>query len=55
MLRYSLVGSVETVTNGLKQFIAKTGVDEIMVSSNIYDQQDRLYSYQAFADIAKTI
>ena len=55
MLRYSFVGSVETVTNDLKQFIAKTGVDEIMVSSNIYDQQDRLYSYQAVADIAKTI
>ncbi|KOX24202.1 hypothetical protein ADL05_01180 [Nocardiopsis sp. NRRL B-16309] len=51
MLRYSFVGSPETVRPKLEQFITDTGVDEIMVSSMIYDQKARLNSYEALAEL----
>jgi len=46
MLRYSFVGSRETVRRGLEDFIAQTGVDEVMVVSAIYDHAARLRSYE---------
>ncbi|MEV2277956.1 LLM class flavin-dependent oxidoreductase [Nocardiopsis sp. NPDC049922] len=50
-LRYSFVGSPETVRAGLERFLADTGVDELMVSTMIYDQKARLRSYEALADM----
>jgi luciferase family oxidoreductase group 1 len=46
MLTYSFVGSPETVRRGLKQFIEETGVDELIVSSALYDHAARLRSYE---------
>ena len=54
MLGCSFVGSPQTVESGLKDFIAKTGVDELMVSSAIYDHAARLRSYELLADIKLT-
>ena len=51
MLRYSFVGAPETVRRGLEQFIAQTGVDELIVVSAIYDQTARLRSYELLADV----
>jgi luciferase family oxidoreductase group 1 len=53
MLACSIVGSRETVRQGLERFVAETGVDEIMVVSAIYDQAARLRSYEILADILK--
>jgi len=47
-----LVGSKETVQNKLAQFVEATGVDEIIVSMPIYDIEARLFSVNAFAEIA---
>lgn len=53
MLRYSFVGSPETVRRKLELFVADTGVDELMVSSMIYDQKARLRSFELLAELAE--
>ncbi|MBQ1082630.1 LLM class flavin-dependent oxidoreductase [Nocardiopsis sp. B62] len=50
MLRYSFVGSQETVRGKIDQFVADTGVDELMISSMIYDKTARFRSYELLAD-----
>jgi alkanesulfonate monooxygenase SsuD/methylene tetrahydromethanopterin reductase-like flavin-dependent oxidoreductase (luciferase family) len=52
MLRYSFVGSPDTVRRGLERFVEATGVDELMVAAAIYDHRARLRSYEILADIA---
>lgn len=49
MLQLSLIGSPATIKTKMKILVEKTGLDEIMVISNIYDQEAKLYSYQLFA------
>jgi hypothetical protein len=39
------------VRDGLRKFIAETGVDEVIVASAIYDQSARLRSYEMLADV----
>jgi len=51
MLKYSFIGSKETVKNQVLQFISDTQVDELIAVTNIYDGQDRIKSYQLFAEI----
>lgn len=51
MLQLSLIGSPETIKTKMKILSEKTGLDEIMVISNIYDQEAKLYSYKLFAEI----
>ncbi|RYE65764.1 MAG: LLM class flavin-dependent oxidoreductase, partial [Oxalobacteraceae bacterium] len=50
MLTYSFIGSKATLQTQLQNFIADTGVNEIMASSHIYDQEARLRSYQLLAE-----
>jgi luciferase family oxidoreductase group 1 len=49
--RYALTGSPATVQRGLEAFIARTGVDEVMAVSQIYDHAARLHSYALLAGI----
>lgn len=51
MLKYSFVGRKEAVAKQLSKFIEDTGVDELMVVSNIYDHRDRIRSYEIVAEI----
>ena len=51
MLQYSFVGSKATVKQQTKDFLAKTGVNELIAVTNIYDIQDRINSYRLFAEI----
>ena len=53
MLQYSFVGSKTTIEKKLKQFIADTGIDEIMATSHIFDHEARLHSYALFAEAMK--
>ncbi|AFR09988.1 LLM class flavin-dependent oxidoreductase [Nocardiopsis alba] len=50
MLRYSFVGSPETVVAKIDRFVADTGVDELMLSSMIFDKEARMRSYELLAD-----
>ena len=49
-LRYSVVGTADTVMKGLREFIAATGVDEIMLTGQIYDHAARLRSFEIAAE-----
>jgi luciferase family oxidoreductase group 1 len=44
--RVSFVGSRETVRREMRDFVAATGADELIVVSHIYDQEARLRSYE---------
>jgi luciferase family oxidoreductase group 1 len=46
----SFVGSPETVKRGLADFIARTGADELIVASAIFDPEARLRSCQLLAE-----
>lgn len=46
MLSCSIVGSPETVREGLQEFAAETEVDELIVAAAIYDHSARLRSYE---------
>ena len=39
MLSVSVVGSPETVRRGLEAIVARTGADELMLTSQIYDHE----------------
>ncbi|MBC7614541.1 MAG: LLM class flavin-dependent oxidoreductase [Pedobacter sp.] len=51
MLSISFIGGVEKVKSDLQFFLNQTQVDEVMVTSHIFDHQARLRSYALFADI----
>ena len=51
MLKYSFVGSPDTVRSGLQQFVDETGVEELIVASAIYDHPARLRSYEILAQL----
>jgi len=55
MLEYSFVGDRETVKSKTEEFLKKTGVDEVIVASHIYHQEDRLKSLNIFSEIMKEI
>jgi luciferase family oxidoreductase group 1 len=50
MLTYSFVGSHASVSRGLKEFLVRTGVDEVIVASAIYEHAARLRSYEILMD-----
>jgi luciferase family oxidoreductase group 1 len=54
-LRYSAVGSPETVRRWLESFIKETGPDEVMVTAQIFDREARLRSFEIVAAICDTI
>jgi luciferase family oxidoreductase group 1 len=53
MLAYSFIGGPEKIKKEMESFLAKTGVDEVMATSHIYDHQARIHSYEIFAEIMK--
>ncbi|WP_291963245.1 LLM class flavin-dependent oxidoreductase [Maribacter sp.] len=55
MLKYSFIGSKETVKKQVQQFMNDTQVDELIAVTNIYDGKDRIKSYRKFAEIMKEL
>jgi luciferase family oxidoreductase group 1 len=49
-LACSIVGSPETVRQGLDAFVAETEADELMVTAQIFDHQARLRSFELTAE-----
>jgi alkanesulfonate monooxygenase SsuD/methylene tetrahydromethanopterin reductase-like flavin-dependent oxidoreductase (luciferase family) len=39
-----IVGNPEEVTRGISELVARTGADEIMLSTRVHDVQDRIAS-----------
>ncbi len=46
----AVVGAPETVKKGLEAFIARTGADELIVTSQVYDHAARVRSYEILAE-----
>jgi luciferase family oxidoreductase group 1 len=50
-LAVSVVGSPETVRHGLERFIQETNAEELMVTSQIFDHEARLRSFEITAAV----
>jgi luciferase family oxidoreductase group 1 len=50
VLSCSATGSPETVRAAIESFVERTGADELMITSQIYDHQARLRSYEIVAE-----
>jgi len=55
MLQYAFVGDYDRVKAKTEDFIKKTGVDEVIVASHIYYQEDRIKSLKIFSEIMKEV
>jgi luciferase family oxidoreductase group 1 len=44
-----IVGDAEQVAEGIRALAERTGADEVMITSNLWDQADRLHSYELVA------
>ena len=53
VLSCSAIGSAETVATQLQAFIARTGADELMITSQIFDHDARRHSYTLAAQARK--
>jgi luciferase family oxidoreductase group 1 len=52
VLSASVVGGPDTVRRGLADFVARTGADELMVASQLFDHGARLRSYEIAAEVS---
>jgi luciferase family oxidoreductase group 1 len=51
VLACAAVGAPDTVLDGLQNLISRTGADELILTSQIYDHQARLRSFEIAADL----
>ena len=51
--RVSFVGSADTVSREMRDFIDRTSANELIIVSHIYDHAARLRSYEMAAEILK--
>ena len=51
VLECSAIGSPETVKRSIDAFIARTGADELILASHIYDHAARVRAYEIVADV----
>lgn len=55
MMSYPYIGTVDTIREGLGELLEKAGVNEIMVSTAIYEEEDRMHSLSLTADAIGSI
>lgn len=55
MLAYLFIGDKEKIKKGMQAFLQQTQVNEVMVTSHIYDQAARIRSYEIFSEALKEI
>ncbi|HJV54160.1 MAG TPA: LLM class flavin-dependent oxidoreductase [Noviherbaspirillum sp.] len=55
VLSCSAIGSSETVARELQDFIGRTGADELMITSQIFDHRARLRSYEITAALRAAV
>ena len=54
-IKFAMVGTKEDVKAMTIDFLEQSEVDEIIVTTHMYNHADRLYSYQAFSEIMEEI
>ncbi|MDO8277744.1 MAG: LLM class flavin-dependent oxidoreductase [Burkholderiaceae bacterium] len=52
-LTCAAIGSAQTVRQQMDEFIARTGADELMIASQIYDHAARVRSYEIVSQLAR--
>ncbi|MEP6692910.1 MAG: LLM class flavin-dependent oxidoreductase, partial [Gemmatimonadaceae bacterium] len=50
-LRQAIVGGPDTVQRGIEELVARTGADELMITSHVFDHAARLRSYEIVAGL----
>jgi luciferase family oxidoreductase group 1 len=55
VLSCSAIGAPDTVARQLQAFIERTGADELMITTNMFDHAARLRSYEITADVFQTL
>ena len=55
MLKYSFIGSKTTVKEQVKNFLAETKADDLIAVTHIFDVNERIRSYELFAEIMKEL
>jgi luciferase family oxidoreductase group 1 len=55
MLKYSIVGSPQTVQRGLESLVGLTKADELMVVCHLYDHRARIRSYEIVAEVNRSL
>ena len=55
VLSCTAIGAPDTVRQRLQEFVARTGADELMITSQIFDHQHRLRSYEITAEVHQSI
>ena len=55
MLTHAVVGSPGTVREGLKEFIALTNANEVMIAGQTHDHAARLRSYEIVAEVMQSL
>ncbi|ANH82644.1 hypothetical protein A8C56_18180 [Niabella ginsenosidivorans] len=51
MLSASFIGTPDTIKEGISGFVAETGIRELMVISQIFDQKKKLHSYSLVREL----
>jgi luciferase family oxidoreductase group 1 len=54
VLSCAAIGAPETVGRQLREFIERTGADELMITSQIFDHAQRLRSYEITAEVRQS-
>jgi luciferase family oxidoreductase group 1 len=54
MFYYSFIGSRDTVARELTEFVANTGIDELMITTHVYDVKAKVRSLELTASLFKT-
>lgn len=55
MMKYSFIGSKETIEQQLSEFVRQTEVDEVMAVSHIFDHKSRMRSYELLSELIKPL
>jgi alkanesulfonate monooxygenase SsuD/methylene tetrahydromethanopterin reductase-like flavin-dependent oxidoreductase (luciferase family) len=53
VLSASAIGSPDRVRTAIRGFIERTGADELMITSQVYDHKARLRSFEIAAECLK--
>ena len=55
VLSYTAIGTLDTIRDKLRGFVAQTSADELMITSNVYDHAARLRSFEIAAEACRSL
>lgn len=55
MMAYTFIGTPDTVKPALERFVSQSGVDELMITTNLYEHEERIDSYRMASELIQNI